>query len=104
MIILSSSEIDTLTLPEGKAQELKEKAAQAKRPPNEAETSVLPEPVEGPESVEASETVEATDNQDTSATDKQKKSNNPLYAGFAVLAAAFAALVIVQRKKGKKDE
>ena len=75
-------------------------------------TTVAPEAkTEVPEALEESQpetTVEVepveTTPQNESLAEEHKKSSAPIYAGFAVLAAALTALVIAKRKKDKKDE
>ena len=57
------------------------------------------EPTEVPELVEGQ-----TESTNESLAEEHKKSSAPIYAGFAVLAAALTALFIAKRKKDKKDE
>jgi len=63
---------------------------------------VAPEVLEGPQS-ESTTSVENTPTNESLA-EEHKKSSAPIYAGFAVLAAALTALFIAKRKKDKKDE
>jgi tetratricopeptide (TPR) repeat protein len=71
---------------------------------SEAKTEVT-ELVEGAQekTIEVVEQVETTPTNESLAKE-HKKSFAPIYAGFAVLAAALTALFIAKRKKDKKDE
>ena len=58
--------------------------------------------VEEPATEEVAPVETTPDNE--SLAEEHKKSSAPIYAGFAVLAAALTALFIAKRKKDKKDE
>ena len=66
--------------------------------------TVVTEALEVPQSDTTVQTEPTTTPQNESLAEEHKKSSAPIYAGFAVLAAALTALVIAKRKKDKKDE